>query len=73
MPAIIAAPECFVIEAVSRGTQDPEDESYIIQVQLKGAYEVRSFLSDNGVNEKRIAFALAELSHKSRVMLTRQP
>ena len=67
MPAIIPAPESFVIETVSHEVQEPENESYVIRLRLKDAYEVRSFLSDNGVNEKRIAFAFAELSRKGQV------
>jgi hypothetical protein len=70
MPATTAAPESFVIEAVSPESQEPENESYIIRMQLQGTYEVRSFLSDNGVDEKRIAFAIEELSRNRQVTVT---
>jgi hypothetical protein len=38
----------------------------------QGVYEVSSFLSNNGVNEKRIAFAIAELGRKGQVTVTKR-
>jgi hypothetical protein len=67
MPAIDPTPELFEIEATSPETHEPETESYVIRMRLRGTYEVRSFLSDNGVDEKRIAFAIEELSRSRQV------
>ena len=65
--AINPTPELFEIEAVSPEATEPENESYVIRMRLNGTYEVRSFLSDHGVDEKRIAFAIEELSRTRRV------
>jgi hypothetical protein len=73
MPAIHPAPELFEIEAASPEACDQQDESYVIRIHLEGTYEVRAFLSDNGVDEKRIAFAIAELGRSRRVIVRNQP
>lgn len=73
MPAIGPTPELFEIEAASPETHEPENESYVIRMRLRGTYEVRSFLSDNGVDEKRIAFAIEELSRSRQVKVRNQP
>jgi len=67
MLVIDSAPELFEIETISSETCDPQDESYVIRIRLEGTYEVRAFLSDQGVDEKRIAFAIAELGHSRHV------
>jgi hypothetical protein len=72
MPAINLSPELFEIEAASPEAGDPENETFVIRMRLQGTYEVRAFLSDNGVNEKRIAFAIEELSRTKRVKVRRQ-
>jgi hypothetical protein len=75
MPAINPAPDSFEIEAASPEASEPENESYVIRLRLQGMYEVRSFLSDNGVDERRIAFAIEELggSRRVRVRNKRKP
>ena len=73
MPAINLPPELFEIEAVSPEADDPENETFVIRICLQGTYEVRAFLSDNGVNEKRIAFAIEELGRTGQVMVRNQP
>ena len=72
MPASNPAPELFEIETVS-SEGDPEDDSYVIRLHLQGTYEVRSFLSDNGVEERRIAFAIAELGRSRHVSVWNLP
>jgi len=72
MPAIDPIPELFEIEAVTPESSEPNNESYVIRMRLKGTYEVRSFLSDNGVDEKRIAFAIAELGRSRQVKVGNQ-
>ena len=67
---MIAAPKSFEIEAVSAEIREPGDESYIIRMRLNGTYEVRSFLSDLGVDEKRIARTIAELGHTKQVTVS---
>ena len=68
MPAINnLSPELFEIEAVSSEADDPEDETFVIRMRLQGTYEVREFLSDQGVDEKQIAFAIEELSRSRQV------
>jgi len=68
MPAINnLSPELFEIEAVSPKADDPENETFVIHKRLKGTYEVREFLSDQGVDEKQIAFAIEELSRSRQV------
>ena len=67
---MIAAPKSFEIEAVSPEIREPKNESYIIRMRLNGTYEVRSFLSDLGVDEKRIARAIAELGHTKQVTVS---
>jgi hypothetical protein len=71
MSAINPAPELFEIEADSE-SQEPENETYVIRTRLRGTYEVRSFLSDVGVDEKRIAFAIAELGRSRHVKVRNQ-
>lgn len=66
MPATNPAPELFEIEAASPEADEPENQTYEIRMRLQGPYEVRSFLSDFGVDEKRIAFAIEELSRSRR-------
>ena len=66
------APELFEIEAASPEADEPENQTYEIRMRLQGPYEVRSFLSDFGVDEKRIAFAIEELSRSRRVRLGNQ-
>ena len=73
MPAIHSTPELFEIEAASPETCDPQDEGYIIRIRLEGTYEVRAFLSDNRVDEKRIAFAIEELGRTGRANVSNQP
>lgn len=73
MPAIDRTPEAFEIEATSTETHEPETENYVIRMRLRGTYEVRSFLSDNGVDEKRIALAIEELSRSRQVKVTNEP
>jgi hypothetical protein len=65
MPAKNPAPEWFEIEAVSPAG-DPENETHILRMRLNGAYQVRAFLSANGVDEKRIAFAIEEIGPLNR-------
>jgi hypothetical protein len=72
MPAINLSPELFEIEAASPEAGDPENETYVIRIRLNGTYEVRSFLSDSGVDEKRIAFAIEELSRTKQVKVRNQ-
>lgn len=72
MPAINLAPDLFEIEAVSPEVSEPENESYVIRMRLQGTYEVRSFLSDNGVDERGIAFAIEELSRTRQVKVRNQ-
>lgn len=72
MPAINPIPELFEIEAVAPEATEPNNESYVIRMRVNGTYEVRSFLSDNGVDEKRIAFAIAELGHSRQVKVRNQ-
>ena len=66
MPAIDSAPELFEIEATSPEVDEPENQTYEIGMRLQGLYKVRSFLSDIGVDEKRIAFAIAELGRSRK-------
>lgn len=73
MPAMYSSPELFEIEAASLEASEPENESYVIRMRLQGTYEVRSFLSDQGVDEKRIAFAIEELGHSRRVWVRKEP
>ena len=63
MPAIYSSPEVFEIEAATPEACDLQHESHIIRMRLEGTYEIRAFLSDHGVNEKQIAFAIEELGH----------
>jgi hypothetical protein len=72
MPAHTSTPESFEIETISR-QGDPENEIFVIHIRLEGTYEVRAFLSDNGVDEKRIAFAIEELSRSGQVKVSNQP
>ena len=67
MPASNPTPELFEIEATSAEADDPENETFVIRVRVEGMYEVRSFLSDNRVDERRIAFAIEELGRSRRV------
>ena len=74
MSAILTLPELFLIKAVSSELQEPENENYIVLTKLnngnwtttplglKGIHAVRWFLNDNGVETKRIALAVEELS-----------
>jgi hypothetical protein len=55
MPTNIQKAE-FVIEAVPS-----EADTYTIRVRVRGMYEVRSFLNDNGISDRRIALAIEEL------------
>jgi hypothetical protein len=73
MPARNPTPELFEIETVSSEAHDPEHDIYVICMRLQGTYEVRSFLSDNGVDEKRIAFAIEELSRTGQVKVRNRP
>ena len=72
MPAKNPVPELFEIEAASPAG-DPENETYILRMRLEGAYELRAFLADNGVDEKRIAFAIAELGRSQQVTVRNEP
>ena len=73
MPAINPAPELFEIEAASPEADEPINQIYVIRMRVQGPYEVRSFLSDNGVDERRIAFAIAELGRSRQVKVSNQP
>ena len=73
MPAINPSPELFEIEAVSPEAGDPENETFVIRMRLNGAYEVRSFLSDQGVDERRIAYAIEELGRSRQVQVRNEP
>lgn len=70
MPAINTAPELFDIEAASPEVLEPENESYVVHMRLQGTYEVRSFLSDVGIDERKIAMAVEELSRRRRVTVS---
>ena len=72
MPANNLIPELFEIEAASPIAGEPENESYVIRMRLQGTYEVRSFLSDIGVDEKRIAFAIEELSRTRQAKVKKE-
>jgi hypothetical protein len=72
MPAINPAGELFEIEATSPEAVEPENQTYVIRMRVQGAYEVRSFLSNNGVDERRIAFAIAELGRSRQVNMGNQ-
>ena len=65
--------ELFEIEALSLEASEPGNENYVIRMYLKGTYEIRSFLSDNGVDEKRIAFAIEELGRSRQVRVRNEP
>jgi hypothetical protein len=69
MPANNPRPELFEIEADSPESREPQNETYVIRMRLQGAYEVRSFLSDLGVDERRIAFAIEELGRTKQVKI----
>ena len=73
MPAINSASKLFEIEADSPESSESENESYLVRMRLKGAYEVRSFLSDQGVDERRIAFAIEELGRFRQVKVRNEP
>jgi len=73
MPASNPTPELFEIEAASPEVREPENESYVVRMRLQGTYEVRSFLSDNGVDDRRIAFAIEELSRSGQVKVRNKP
>jgi hypothetical protein len=74
-------PERFVIEAISTLPQNPAVESYTVRTQLRsgrwtmgftslaGLYEVRLFLNDKGIENKKIALAIEELSQRRRVQV----
>ena len=67
MPTSNPAPQLFEIEIIPSETGDPQGESYVIRIHLEGTYDVRAFLSDNGVDEKRVALAIAELGRSRHV------
>jgi len=73
MPASNPTPELFEIETASSEAHDPKNASYVIRLRLRGTYEVRSFLSDNGVDERRIVFAIEELGRSRQVEVRNQP
>jgi hypothetical protein len=82
MPSFSFQPESVLIEAMSSGSQPPATASYVVRTRLKngdwtgsstslsGMYEVRVFLDDKGVESKRIALAIEELSLKRRVQVS---
>ena len=82
MPSFPFQPESVLIEATSSGSQQPSTASYTVRtrlrngnwagsaVNLSGMYEVRLFLDEKGVESKRIALAIEELSVKRRVQVT---
>jgi hypothetical protein len=72
MPAIDPVPESFEIEATSLEACEPENETFVILARVQGTYDVRRFLDDNGVDEKRIACAIAELGQSKRVKVKKQ-
>lgn len=72
MPATNLIPELFEIEAASPIAGEPENESYVLRMRLQGTYEVRSFLSDIGIDERRIAFAIEELSRTRQAKVKKE-
>jgi hypothetical protein len=72
MSRINSAPELFEIEADSPEADEPENQTYTIRMRLLGPYEVRSFLSDQGVDDRRIALAIEELGHSQRVQVKKR-
>ena len=72
MPAINISPELFQIESVSPEADDPQNDMFVIRIRLQGTYEVRAFLSDNGIDDRRIAFAIEELSRSGHVNVSNQ-
>lgn len=72
----------FIIEAVSHEPLEPASETYLIQTHLDdgvsraaprtltGIANVRWFLNDNGVDERRVALAVEELSARRHVMVS---
>ena len=71
----------FIIEATSEENREPIKEKYLIRTRqssgqwtivatdLTGIFEIRCFLSDHGVDAKRIAFAVEELSRSRHVLV----
>ena len=72
MPAANQTPQLLEIEAASPVAHEPQNESYVIRMRLQGTYEVRSFLSDIGIDEKRIAFAIEELSRTRQAKVKKE-
>jgi len=76
MPASNLDSELFEIEAASPEANNLENETFVIRMRvqgtyrLQGTYQVREFLSDHHVDEKRIAFAIEELSRRRQVKVT---
>jgi len=78
------SPELFVIESVPQSADEPEEENFIIRtalsdgqwtvspIEMKGTYDVRWFLNDKGIDEKRIAHAIAELTRGKRVRVSQR-
>lgn len=60
MQANDPVPEWFEIET-------RENETFVILACVQGTYDVRWFLDANGVDERRIACAIAELGRSKRV------
>jgi hypothetical protein len=73
--------QCFIIEAVSQHSE-PVNPSYRVRTRLNsgvwrtaptnltGIYDVRWFLNDSGIDEKRIALAVEELRRSGHVMVS---
>ena len=74
MPAINLLSELFEIEAALPEANNLENQTFVIRMRvqgsLQGTYQVREFLSDHHVDEKRIAFAIEELGRCRQVKVT---
>ena len=74
-------PDVFIIEASSPRSEEPATSNYVVHTRLRngnwtrnpltlaGMYEVRLFLDDRGVEAKRIALAIENLSLNRRVQV----
>ena len=81
MPRFPHQPELFVIEASSPGSDEPATSNYVVHTRLRngnwkrnpttlaGMYEVRLFLDDRGVEDKKIALAIEDLSLNRKVQV----
>jgi len=74
----------FIIEATSEEKREPLREKYLIRTRqsngqwtivatdLNGIFNIRRFLNERGVDEKRIALAVEELSRSGHVLVSSQ-